>query len=123
MAQTLATRAYQALNRVCVEPEQTIPSVTQHVWEGAEPRLRAVIERLRQRANPPIRGAGEGQTLPQSMGVLASGKAAPVPERVGSPVLPILNKSLSSLSRVRKRRVSNRNLRAFMPERFQETLS
>ena len=52
-----------------LEPAQLIPSVTQSIWEGAEPRLRAVIEGLQQRAN-------EGQTLPRSMGLSASGKAA-----------------------------------------------
>jgi hypothetical protein len=52
-----------------IEPEKHIPSVTRHVWEGAEPRLRAVMEGLRQRAH-------EGHFLPQSMGVVASGKAA-----------------------------------------------
>ena len=67
-------------------PQQTIPSVTQHVWEGAEPRLRAVMEGLQQLAN-------EGHRLPRSMGLLAPG-GLPVPERVGSKALPILNKSL-----------------------------
>ena len=52
-----------------LEPEQTIPSITQHVWEGAEPRLRAVMEDLQQRAN-------EGQRLPRSMGVSAPRQGA-----------------------------------------------
>ncbi|HEY3992811.1 MAG TPA: AAA family ATPase, partial [Ktedonobacteraceae bacterium] len=60
---------YSAFLLAHLEPEQTIPSVTQHVWEGAEPRLRAVMEDLQQRAN-------EGQYLPRSMGMLASGKGA-----------------------------------------------
>jgi hypothetical protein len=52
-----------------LEPEKTTPSITHQVWEGAEPRLRAVIEGLQQRAN-------EGHPLPRSMGLVASGKAA-----------------------------------------------
>jgi hypothetical protein len=60
---------YSAFLLAHLEPEQTIPSVTQRVWESAEPRLRAVMEGLQQRAN-------EGQHLPRSMGLLASGKAA-----------------------------------------------
>ncbi len=43
----------------------------------------------------------------------------PVPERVGLKVLPILNKSLSSIRKVRKRWVSNRNPRTFRSGRFQ----
>ena len=52
-----------------LEAEQTIPSITQLVWEGAEPRRLTVIEGLQQRAN-------EGELFPRSMGVSASGKAA-----------------------------------------------
>ena len=52
-----------------LEPEQIIPSVTQSIWEGAEPRRLTVIEELQQRAN-------EGEPFPRSMGVSASGKAA-----------------------------------------------
>ncbi|HYA99848.1 MAG TPA: transposase, partial [Ktedonobacteraceae bacterium] len=58
------------------------PSVTQHVWEGAEPRLRAVMEGLQQRAN-------EGQCLPRSMGVVApSGAARARARRLKSPAYP-----------------------------------
>ncbi len=65
-----------------LDPEKTIPSITQPVWEGAEPRLRAVMEGLRQRAN-------DGQILPRSMGVLASGKAARArARRLQSPANP-----------------------------------
>ncbi|WP_040445638.1 hypothetical protein [Ktedonobacter racemifer] len=60
---------YSAFLIAYLEPEQTTPSITQHVWEGAEPRLRAVMEDLQQRAN-------EGEPFPRSMGVSASGKAA-----------------------------------------------
>jgi hypothetical protein len=52
-----------------LEPEQTIPSINQQVWEGAQPRLTVVMEGLQQRAN-------EGQILPRSMGLSASRKAA-----------------------------------------------
>ena len=43
-----------------------IPSISQHAWEGAEPRLRAEIERLHQRAN-------EGHSLPRSFGITRDG--------------------------------------------------
>jgi hypothetical protein len=73
---------YSAFLLAYLEPEQTIPSVTQSVWEDAEPRLRAVMEGIQQRAN-------EGQTLPQSMGVSASGKAACArARRLESPAYP-----------------------------------
>jgi transposase len=83
---------YSAFLLAHLEPEQTTPSVTQHVWEGAEPRLRAVMEGLQQRAN-------EGQTLPQSMGLLASGKAARArARRLQSPAYPQLEPIDSSES-------------------------
>ena len=73
---------YSAFLLAHLEPEHTIPSVTQPVWEGAEPRLRAVMEGLHQRAN-------EGQRLPRSMGLLASGKAARArARRLKSPAYP-----------------------------------
>ena len=73
---------YSAFLIAHLEPEQTIPSVTQPVWEGAEPRLRAVMEGLQQRAN-------EGQHVPRSMGVSASGKAARARvRRLTSPAYP-----------------------------------
>jgi hypothetical protein len=59
---------YSAFLLSHLEPEQIIPSVTQHVWEGAEPRLRAVMEGLQQRANA-------WQHLPRSMGVVARRKS------------------------------------------------
>ena len=83
---------YSAFLLAHLEPEQTIPSVTQHVWEGAEPRLRAVMEGLQQRAN-------EGQHLPRSMGLLASGKAARAQaRRLKSPAYPQLEPIDSSES-------------------------
>ena len=73
---------YSAFLLAHLGPQQTVPSVTQPVWEGAEPRLRAVMEGLQQRAN-------EGQRLPRSMGVLASGKAARArARRLTSPAYP-----------------------------------
>ncbi|EFH80557.1 hypothetical protein Krac_1171 [Ktedonobacter racemifer DSM 44963] len=75
---------YSAFLLAYLEPEQTIPSVNQHVWEGAEPRLRAVMEDLQQRAN-------EGQHLPRSMGVVArrkSGAARARARRLESPAYP-----------------------------------
>ncbi|EFH89490.1 zinc ribbon domain-containing protein [Ktedonobacter racemifer] len=73
---------YSAFLLAHLDPEQTIPSVTQPVWEGAEPRLRAVMEGLRQRAN-------EGHVLPRSMGLLASDKAARArARRLKSPAYP-----------------------------------
>ena len=73
---------YSAFLLAYLEPEQTQPSITHHVWEGAEPRLRAVMEELQQRAN-------EGQHLPQSMGLLASVKAARArARRLKSPAYP-----------------------------------
>jgi hypothetical protein len=75
---------YAAFLLAYLEPQHTPPSVTQHVWEGAEPRLRAVMEDLQQRAN-------EGQPLPRSMGVVArraSGAARAGARRLESPAYP-----------------------------------
>lgn len=74
---------YSAFLLAHLEPEQTIPSVTQHVWESAEPRLRAVTEGLQQRAN-------EGQHLPRSMGLSApdKGAARARARRLKSPAYP-----------------------------------
>jgi hypothetical protein len=63
---------YSAFLLASLDPSKTTPSITQSDWEGGgsgEPRLRAVMEGLQQRAN-------DGQILPRSMGVVASGKAA-----------------------------------------------
>jgi hypothetical protein len=72
---------YSAFLLAYLEPQQSIPSITQPVWEGAEPRLQAVMEELQQRAN-------EGQHLPRSMGVVArreSGAARAGARRLKSP--------------------------------------
>ena len=65
---------YSAFLLAYLELEQTHPSITQQVWAGAEPRLRAVMEDLQQRAN-------EGKILPRSIGLTASRKAARVGAR------------------------------------------
>ena len=71
---------YSAFLLAFLDLKTHTPSITQSVWEGAEPRLQAVMEGLRQRAN-------EGQFLPRSMGVMASGKAPRVrARRLKSPV-------------------------------------
>jgi transposase len=75
---------YAAFLLAYLEPPQTHPSITQHVWEGAEPRLRAVMKDLQQRAN-------EGQKLPRSMGLVArreSGAARAGARRLESPAYP-----------------------------------
>jgi hypothetical protein len=74
---------YSAFLLAYLEPGQTTPSVTQPVWEGAEPRLQAVMEALQQRAN-------EGQHLPRSMGLSAphKGAARAGARRLKSPAYP-----------------------------------
>jgi hypothetical protein len=74
---------YSAFVLACLEPEHTIPPVTHPVWEGAEPRLRAVIEDLHQRAN-------EGQHVPRSMGLSTphKGAARAGARRLESPAYP-----------------------------------
>lgn len=53
---------YSAFLLAYLKSVETIPSISQLVWEGAEPCLRAEVERLSQRAN-------EGHPLPRSMGI------------------------------------------------------
>ncbi|HEX4207189.1 MAG TPA: zinc ribbon domain-containing protein, partial [Ktedonobacteraceae bacterium] len=55
---------YSAFLAAYLDAADPIPSCTRYAvpWEGAEARLRAVHERLQQRAN-------EGQCLPRSMGI------------------------------------------------------
>jgi hypothetical protein len=53
---------YSALLVAYLEPPDTIPSIAQDSWEGADLRLRAAIEVLQQRAK-------EGQSLPRSVGI------------------------------------------------------
>ncbi len=56
-----------------LNPANNIPSVAHEEWEGADLRLRAAVEVLKQRAN-------EGQVVPRSVGI-------PAPERVCLKVL------------------------------------
>jgi hypothetical protein len=73
---------YSAFLLAFLDLKTNIPSITQRVWEGAEPRLNAVMEGLQQRATA-------GQTLPQSMGVVASRNASRArARRLKSPVSP-----------------------------------
>ena len=53
---------YSAFLLAHVEPPDLSLSIDTMTWKGAEPRLRAAIERLQQRANA-------GESFPQSMGV------------------------------------------------------
>jgi hypothetical protein len=45
-----------------LHPADIIPSIAQSDWEGAELRLRAAVEILKQRAN-------EGESFPRSVGI------------------------------------------------------
>jgi hypothetical protein len=53
---------YSAWLAAHLDPTNSIPSIAQDSWEGAELRLRAAVEALAQRAK-------EGQVLPQSVGI------------------------------------------------------
>jgi hypothetical protein len=53
---------YSAFLLAYLDPAETTPSIALKDWEGAEPRLRAAMEFLQQRAN-------EGQSLPRSFGI------------------------------------------------------
>ena len=84
MAQTLATRVYQAVNRMCLgkaklysaflaahlDPANPIPSVAHEQWERAEMRVQAAIEVLTQHAK-------EGLILPRSVGITRAGARLP----------------------------------------------
>jgi hypothetical protein len=61
---------YSAFLAAYLEPQTTIPSITQSDWAGAEARLMAVMECLSQRANA-------GQPLPQSFGIPGAGARRP----------------------------------------------
>jgi hypothetical protein len=73
---------YSAFLLAFLDLKNTIPSITQYDWEGAEPRLQAVMEGLQQRVSA-------GQILPQSMGVVASRNASRArARRLKSPIYP-----------------------------------
>jgi hypothetical protein len=57
---------YSAFLLASLEGQEPIPSISRHVWEGAETRLQAEMERLQQRAN-------EGHHLPRSVGIPRAG--------------------------------------------------
>jgi hypothetical protein len=61
---------YSAWLAAHLEPSDTIPSVAQDSWEGAELRLLAAMEVLQQRAK-------EGQSLPRSVGIPRAGARLP----------------------------------------------
>ena len=61
---------YSACLLAYLEPAETIPSIAQEDWEGAELRLRAAMEVVQQRAK-------EGQSLPRSMGLPRAGARRP----------------------------------------------
>jgi len=53
-----------------LDPSDTIPSIAQDSWEGADLRLQAAVEVLQQRAK-------EGQSLPRSVGIPRAGARLP----------------------------------------------
>ncbi len=61
---------YSAFLLAYLQGTDMIPSISHDEWEGAEPRLLAEIERLKQRAN-------EGQSLPRSFGIPRAGARRP----------------------------------------------
>src|SRR5450759_4902516 len=61
---------YSAFLAAYLDLANTIPSIAQDSWEGAELRLRAAVEVLQQRAK-------EGQSLPRSVGIPRAGARLP----------------------------------------------
>lgn len=61
---------YPAWLAAHLRPADTIPSIAHEEWEGADLRLRAAIEVLRERAK-------EGQALPRSVGIPRAGARLP----------------------------------------------
>jgi hypothetical protein len=61
---------YSAWLAAHLHPSDTIPSIAQDSWEGADLRLRAAVEVLQQRAK-------EGQALPRSVGIPRAGARLP----------------------------------------------
>ncbi len=63
---------YAAFLAAYLDPAEPLPSCAQYVvpWEGAEARLRAAHEHVKERAN-------EGQVLPRSMGIPHAGARLP----------------------------------------------
>jgi hypothetical protein len=70
---------YSAFLAAHLDPANTIPSIAQDSWEGADLRLVAAVEVIVQRAK-------EGQTLPRSVGIPRAGARLPeslAPNRQG----------------------------------------
>ena len=61
---------YSAWLAAHLDPADTTPSIAHEEWEGADLRLRAAVEVLRERAN-------EGQCLPRSVGIPHAGVRLP----------------------------------------------
>jgi hypothetical protein len=63
---------YSAFLAAFLDPADPLPSCAQYVvpWEGAEARLRAAHERVKERAK-------EGQVMPRSMGIPRAGARLP----------------------------------------------
>lgn len=78
---------YSATLLAFLDATNPIPSITQADWAGVETRLRAVMERLTQRAT-------EGYWLPRSMGIPCAGVRRPqslVPSHLEPLVLPLID--------------------------------
>ena len=70
---------YSAWLAAHLNPPDTIPSIAQDSWEGADLRLLAAVEVLQQRAK-------EGHALPRSVGIPRAGARLPeslAPNRQG----------------------------------------
>jgi len=78
---------YSAFLVAYLDPAEPIPSCAQYVvpWEGAEARLRAAHERVKERAN-------EGQVVPRSMGIPRAGARLPQSRSEATPELLFLSR-------------------------------
>ena len=78
---------YSAFLAAYLDPAEPIPSCAQYVvpWEGAEARLRAAHERVKERAN-------EGQVVPRSMGIPRAGARLPQSRSEATPELLFLSR-------------------------------
>jgi transposase len=78
---------YSAFLAAHLDPADPIPSCARYAayWEGAEARLRAAHERVKERAN-------EGQVLPRSMGIPRAGARLPKSLSEATPELLFLSR-------------------------------
>jgi hypothetical protein len=78
---------YSAFLAAYLDPTDPIPSCARYVvpWEGAEARLVAAHERVKQRAN-------EGQVMPRSMGISRAGARLPESQGEATPELLFLSR-------------------------------